>query len=87
MRPLARLDLRVAAAVCEVCRVPLSELIVFQKSTAKLGRMAAAKQKRLDLLMAKNNDGRQTAAERVEMHGLVRDAEITTLHNAELLAA
>jgi hypothetical protein len=32
-QPLARLDLRVAGAICQVCDVPLSELITFETPT------------------------------------------------------
>src|SRR5258708_7194604 len=56
--PLERLDLRVAGAVCELCEIPLSELITFASANSKLRHLSAVKQKRLDILMAKNNDGK-----------------------------
>jgi hypothetical protein len=85
-QPLERLDLRVAGAICQVCEVPLSELIVFESGKAKLRRLPAARQKRLDELMARNNDGSLTAAERQELRSLVREAEEITLANARVLA-
>ena len=84
--PLARLDLRVAGAVCEVCQVPLSELISFMPLKAKLQRLSAGKQKRLDALMGKNNDGKLNRTENEELRNLVRDAEEITLANARILA-
>jgi hypothetical protein len=85
-RALERLDLRVAAAVCEVFQVPLSGLITFAETGAKLRRLPAARQRRLDTLMARNNDGRLGTAERAELGQLVREAEAVALHNARLLA-
>jgi hypothetical protein len=85
-QPLERLDLRVAGAICQVCRVPLSELIAFTPRKEKLRRLPAARQKRLDALMAKNSEGRMTRAEQDELRGLVREAEEITLANARILA-
>ena len=58
-----RLDLRVAWLICEICRVPLSELVVYEKPPHRLRRLAASKQKRLDTLMSGNNDGTLTTVE------------------------
>ena len=85
-QPLERLDLRVAGAVCEVCHVPLSDLISFTPQKVKLRRLPTPKQKRLDLLMGKNNDGKVTRTEQVELRDLVREAEEITLANARILA-
>ena len=84
--PLERLDLRVAGAVCEVCQVPLSELITFTFGRAKLQRLPATKQQRLDVLMTKNNDGKLSRTEQNELRELVREAEEITLANARVLA-
>jgi hypothetical protein len=84
--PLHRLDLRVAGAICEVLDLPLSGLIVFEAPRRKLRRLAAAKQKRLDALMAKSNDGRLTKPEAQELRTLVREAEEVMLDNARQLA-
>src|SRR5438874_12010357 len=56
-QPLQRLDLNVAGAICQVFALPLSERIVFEASRKKLRRFAAAKQKPLETLMARNNEG------------------------------
>jgi hypothetical protein len=85
-QPLACLDLRVAGAICQGCEVPLSELIIFETPKATLHRLSAAKQKRLDILMAKNNEGQLTDGEREELQALVREAEEMTLANARILA-
>jgi Cro/C1-type HTH DNA-binding domain len=85
-QPLARLDLRVAGAICQVCEVPLSELITFETPRGTLHRLSAAKQKCLDMLMTKNNNGQLTDGEREELRALVRGAEEMTLANACILA-
>src|SRR6266849_1438341 len=86
-QPVERLDLRVAGVICQVCRLPLSELIIFEPPRPRLRRFPAGKQSRLDLLMTKNNDGRLTKAEQRELKSLVREAEELTLENARTLAS
>lgn len=83
---LERLDLRVAGAICQVCEVPLSELITFETSKRRLQRFSPARQKRLDVLMTKNNEGQLTKTEFEELQALVREAEDLTLANARVLA-
>jgi hypothetical protein len=83
---LQRLDLRVAGAICQVFDLPLSELIAFEASGRKLRHLAAGKQKRLDVLMSKNNEGNLTSADRQELRELVHEAEEITLDNARRLA-
>jgi hypothetical protein len=85
-QPLQRLDLRVAGAICQVFALPLSELIVFTTPGNKLRRLAARKQKRLEALMARNNEGLLTDAEEKELRALVREAEEIMLDNARQLA-
>lgn len=70
-----RLDLQVAGAICQVCAVPLSEWIVFEQDDGWLRPLAADRQARPDLLMAKNSAGQMTEAERSEVPTLVREAE------------
>src|SRR4051812_37975532 len=53
-QPLERLNLRVAGMICQVCQVPLSELISFETVGSNLQQLATAKQERLDVLMARN---------------------------------
>ena len=85
-QPLQRLDLRVAGAICQVFDLHLSELITFEAPPRKLRRLAAGKQKRLDALMARSNDGKLTTAEGQELRTLVREAEEIMLDNARQLA-
>jgi hypothetical protein len=81
-----RLDLRVAGAICQICDVPLSELITFETPQKRLQRFSSAEQKRLDVLMGKNNEGRLTKTEAEELRALVHEAEELTLANARVLA-
>jgi len=85
-QPLERLNLRVAGTICQVCEVPLSELIAFEMTESRLRRLPAAKQRRLDSLMTGHNEGRLTPAERQELQGLVRESEEIALCNARKLA-
>jgi hypothetical protein len=85
-QPVERLDMRVAAAVCQVCDVPLSEWIVFEARDGKLRAIARETQEQLDVLMRKNNEGRLTSEERRELQALVREAEEIALANARTLA-
>jgi hypothetical protein len=84
--PVKRLDLRVAGAICQICSVPLSDLIAFGDPGPKLRRLSAAKQRQLERLMAKNNEGQLTPRERTELEALVREAEVITRENARALA-
>lgn len=84
--PVERLDLRVAGAICQVCKVSLSDLIRFEAPTLRLQRFSAAKQKRLDALLTKNTEGKLAKGEAEELRVLVREAEEMTLVNARILA-
>jgi hypothetical protein len=83
---LERLDLRLAGAICRAFGVELTDLISFQAPSGQLRHLSRVKQRRLDELMDKNNNGALLADERAELEGLVRDAEEVTLANARLLA-
>ena len=48
----------------------------------KVRRLSGAKQRRLDVLMEKNNQGRVNEEERKELRALVREVEDLTLENA-----
>ena len=84
-QPLQRLDLRVAGAICQVCEVSLSELVGFEPEAKTLAQLPTARQKRLDTLMAKNNEGKLSTAEQRELRGLVAEAETVVLRNARVL--
>jgi hypothetical protein len=49
-------------------------------------RLPAAKQKRLNILMDKNNQGRLSKEDHKELRALVREVEELTLDNARRLA-
>jgi hypothetical protein len=66
--------------------MPSLQLITFEVSKRRLQRFSAAKQKRLDVLMARNNEGQLTDAETEELRALVREAEEMALANAHVLA-
>lgn len=86
-RPLRRLDLRLAAIICNVCRVPLSELIAFDNGRQGLRQLPTAQQKKLDALMDRNNEGILTPAEHSELRRLVRRVERLSRENARALAS
>ena len=85
-QPLARLDLRVAGAICQLCDVTLADLVDFSGQGAKLATLPVDKQQRLDALMERNNDGKLTRSERRELQKLVGETQELTLHNARMLA-
>jgi hypothetical protein len=85
-QPVSRLDMRVAGAICQVCQAPLSELIVFAPEPP-LQRISDAKQRRLDVLMEKNNNGQLTPRELKELEVLVSDVEALSLRNTQTLAS
>ena len=84
-QPLERLDLRIAGAICAVCQVPLSELIVFHSTGEGFRRLTASRQQRLGDLLDANKEGTLAEAERVELQELVRETQEITLHNARYL--
>jgi hypothetical protein len=85
-QPLARLDLRVAGAICQLCDVTLADLVDFSGEGAKLEKLPAEKQRRLDELMRKNNEGQLTKRQQTELRQLVAETQKITLHNARVLA-
>jgi hypothetical protein len=85
-QPVERLDLRVAGAICQICKVPLSDLVTFETVKRRLQRFSTVKQRRLDVLMSKNTEGTLTRTEAEELRALVREAEEMTLANARVLA-
>ena len=85
-QPLARLDLRVAGAICQLCDVTLADLVDFSGQGAKLATLATEKQERLDTLMDKHNEGKLKRKEQRELQDLVRETQEITLHNARILA-
>ncbi|MEI9894440.1 MAG: hypothetical protein WDN28_11295 [Chthoniobacter sp.] len=85
--PVQKIDLHIAAAICKVCEVGLSDLISFRKPKAQLHRLDSKTEARLDALMSKNNEGRLTPAERREFGTLADRAHQISLANARTLLA
>jgi hypothetical protein len=85
-QPLTRLDLRVAGAICQLCDVTLADLVDFSGQGAKLAKLTADKQDRLDTLMDTNNQGKLNRKQQRELQDLVRETQEITLHNARVLA-
>lgn len=85
-QPLARLDLRVAGAICQLCDVTLADLVDFSGQGFKLAKLSDTKQRRLSSLMDKNNEGKLSKREQGELQDLVRETQEITLHNARVLA-
>jgi hypothetical protein len=83
---IERLDLKLAAAICEECGVSLAELIEFTRPQVGLKRLSREQQKRLQALMEGNNEGLLTAGERRQLEALVTEAEEITLANARFLS-
>jgi hypothetical protein len=85
--PLQKIDLRIAAAICQLLRIALGDLITFEKPKTRLRQLAPKTQARLDTLMSKNNEGQLTATERKEFVILADQAHRMSLENARTLLA
>ena len=85
-RPVDRLDMRVAGAICQACTVALSDWIAFEDEQGSMRSMISYKQNKLEQMMNKNNNGLLTDVEFTEFQILVREAEEISLYNARLLA-
>jgi DNA-binding Xre family transcriptional regulator len=83
--PLQKIDLRIVAAICRAFGLALGDLISFEKPKAKLSRLDGKTQTRLDALMARNNEGQLTAAERKEFVALADQAHRMSMENARTL--
>ena len=83
-RPLGTLDLRLAGAICQACDIPLSRLIRFSTADA-VKPYPPTKQKRLDQLMDRNNNGALTKEERLELSRLVGETQELAVENARRL--
>ena len=84
--PLWKIDIRIVNAICQTFGLELGDLIQLEKPAQQLRRLGAEKQRRLDVLMEKNNEGELTRAERGELTRLVDESQRISLHNARALA-
>jgi hypothetical protein len=64
----------------------LSEVGTMKSLPPKLEKFAAAKQRRLDLLLEKNSEGTITARQKARLQQLVAEAEQLMVANARRLA-
>jgi DNA-binding Xre family transcriptional regulator len=85
--PIQKIDLRIAAAICQAFGIALGELISFEKPKAQLRRLDGKAQARLDALMSKNNEGQLTVTERKEFVALAGEAHRISMENARTLLA
>lgn len=84
---LQKVDLRIAAAICQICQVTLGELISFDQPSSRLEQLSAPDQARLSELMDANNERKLTAAERREFDALAEEAHRLSMENARILQA
>ena len=83
--PIQTISAPLIGAVCEEFKIGLDDLLVWQPPTPKLHRINEKTQARLDALMAKNNEGTITAAERKELTSLGDMVERLSMENAKML--
>jgi hypothetical protein len=83
--PIKRVDAIILRAVSEELQLPLERLITFD--IPKLQKLDPIADKRLSLLMAKNDRGDLTEEEKQELQELGEIAEKLSLQNARIFAA
>jgi len=85
---IERLDMAVAGEICKALEIEISLLVSFEsgRRDAGLQRLALARQRRLDILLERQAEGRLAAGEEKELASLVQEAEQLTLRNARTLA-
>jgi DNA-binding Xre family transcriptional regulator len=86
--PIERLDMAVAGEICKALEIEISMLVSFESGRRNTGlqRLALTRQRRLDVLLERQAEGRLEAREDKELADLVREAELLTLRNARTLA-
>lgn len=87
--PLEKVDMRVIGAVCQALEVGIGDILTFDEPTI-VEDLGAAKQERMDTLMARHSarsGAGLTADELAELEKLVGEAEAIALGNARRLAA
>ena len=85
--PLEKIDLRIAASICHVCKVSFGDLMTLEKPRGQLQQLDIKSQGRLDHLMDLNNEGKLTARQKKEFEQLAEKAHRISLENARLLQA
>lgn len=85
--PLQTISAPVVGALCEEFKIGIAELLTWERPKPKLHRIDAKSQRLLNELMAKNNEGTLTSAERRELARLGEIVERLSLENARMLAS
>jgi len=83
--PMQTISAPLVGAVCAEFKIGLDDLLVWSPPTPKLHRIDEKTQARLEVLMAKNNEGTIRAAERRELAALGDKVERLSLENAKML--
>jgi hypothetical protein len=84
--PIQTISAPLVGAVCAEFKVGVEDLLVWRPPTPKLHRIDEKTQARLDVLMAKNNEGTITVPERKELTLLGDRVEQLSLDNAKMLS-
>jgi hypothetical protein len=89
--PLRPEDLALAEAISRVLRLPTSKIVVKTISKTEVAdlveRFPGPKQRRMNKLMDRNNEGLLSADETKELAGLVREVAALALRNARRIDA
>jgi hypothetical protein len=84
-RPIHKVDMAIARAVCEALRIELGDLIQWQEPRLVLRRLDRKSEKELDRLMDKNNQAKLTGKERSRFEELLAQVQEITLYNSKVL--
>jgi DNA-binding Xre family transcriptional regulator len=82
--PIEKADMRVISAICQALSVGIGDILTFEEPDA-IEQFAAAKQARMDRLMASMNN--LSSEDLVELRGLVDEAEAIARGNARRIAS
>jgi hypothetical protein len=83
---IERLDMAVAGEICKALTIDLSTLVSFETVRPGLHKLSPARQRRLDVLLDRQSEGKLSGREQSELVDLVEEAERLTLQNARLLS-
>ena len=84
-RPIHKVDMDIARAVCEALGIELGDLIQWQEPRLVLRRLDRKSEKALDRLMDKNNQAKLTEKERSRFEELLTQVQKITLYNSKVL--
>jgi DNA-binding Xre family transcriptional regulator len=84
-RPIHKVDMDIARAVCEALGIELGDLIQWQEPRLVLRRLDRKSEKELDRLMDKNNQAKLREKERSRFEELLRQVQEIALYNSKIL--